>query len=49
VPGLADSAGWLHQEMADARLRARAYAREHGEDAPEIAGWHWEPVAEVAP
>ena len=37
VPGLADRAGHLRQEMEDARLRARAYAREHGEDLPELA------------
>jgi xylulose-5-phosphate/fructose-6-phosphate phosphoketolase len=49
VPGLADRAGHLRQEMEDARLRARAYAREHGEDAPEVAEWHWRPEAEVAP
>ena len=39
VPGLADRAGRLRQEMEDARLRARAHAREHGEDTPEIADW----------
>src|SRR5499427_5994232 len=32
VPGLADRCGRLRQEMEDARLQARAYAREHGED-----------------
>jgi xylulose-5-phosphate/fructose-6-phosphate phosphoketolase len=26
---------------SDARLRARAYTRDHGEDDPEIAGWTW--------
>jgi xylulose-5-phosphate/fructose-6-phosphate phosphoketolase len=41
VPGLASSAGRLRQEMSDARLRARAYTREHGEDAPEIRDWVW--------
>jgi xylulose-5-phosphate/fructose-6-phosphate phosphoketolase len=41
VPGLADRAGHLRQEMEDARLRARAYAREHGEDSPEVAEWRW--------
>jgi xylulose-5-phosphate/fructose-6-phosphate phosphoketolase len=49
VPGIADSAAHLRQEMLDARLSARAYAREHGEDNPEIAGWQWAPVSEVAP
>jgi xylulose-5-phosphate/fructose-6-phosphate phosphoketolase len=41
VPGLADRAGHLRQEMEDVRLRARAYAREHGEDAPDVSGWRW--------
>jgi xylulose-5-phosphate/fructose-6-phosphate phosphoketolase len=49
VPGLADRAGHLRQEMEDARLRARAYAREYGEDAPEVAEWRWEPENEVSP
>src|SRR5438034_388931 len=41
VPGLAETAGRLRQEMSDCRIRARAYTREHGEDDPEIAGWEW--------
>ncbi len=41
VPGLSDRAGHLRQEMEDARLRARAYARLMGEDEPEIGGWRW--------
>jgi xylulose-5-phosphate/fructose-6-phosphate phosphoketolase len=41
VPGLASRAAGLRQEMLDARLLARAYTREHGEDDPEIAGWTW--------
>ncbi len=41
VPGLGVRAAELRQEMADARIRARAYTREHGEDAPEIRGWAW--------
>jgi xylulose-5-phosphate/fructose-6-phosphate phosphoketolase len=41
VPGLRSHAAALRQEMVDARLRARAYTREHGEDAPEISGWTW--------
>jgi xylulose-5-phosphate/fructose-6-phosphate phosphoketolase len=28
--------------MADARLAARRYTREHGEDDPQIADWVWE-------
>jgi len=27
--------------MADARLAARHYTREHGEDDPAVAGWTW--------
>ena len=41
VPGLASRAAGLRQEMLDARMLARAYTREHGEDDPEIAGWTW--------
>ena len=41
VPGLADRAGHLRQEMVDTRLRARMYTREHGEDVPEIRDWAW--------
>jgi xylulose-5-phosphate/fructose-6-phosphate phosphoketolase len=39
--GLADTCGHLRQQMVDARLRARAYTREHGEDDPAISGWTW--------
>jgi xylulose-5-phosphate/fructose-6-phosphate phosphoketolase len=41
VPGLADVAAHLRQDMQDERLRCRAYTREHGEDRPDIAGWVW--------
>jgi xylulose-5-phosphate/fructose-6-phosphate phosphoketolase len=41
VPGLAARAGRLRQELADRRLRARMWTREHGEDHPEISGWTW--------
>jgi xylulose-5-phosphate/fructose-6-phosphate phosphoketolase len=34
--------------MLDERLRARAYARENGEDDPAIAGWQWQPESETA-
>jgi xylulose-5-phosphate/fructose-6-phosphate phosphoketolase len=41
VPGLSRKAAWLRQEMADTRVRHRAWTREHGEDLPEVAGWAW--------
>jgi xylulose-5-phosphate/fructose-6-phosphate phosphoketolase len=41
VPGLAARQGGLRQRMADARLDARAWTREHGEDDPGISGWSW--------
>ena len=41
VPGLAERAGQLRQDMADERLRHRAYTREHGEDPPDVTGWCW--------
>jgi xylulose-5-phosphate/fructose-6-phosphate phosphoketolase len=43
VPGLGAHAAALRQDLFDARLQARQYTREHGEDPPEIAGWTWEP------
>jgi xylulose-5-phosphate/fructose-6-phosphate phosphoketolase len=41
VPGLGARTAGLRQEMADARLRARMWTREHGEDPPEIRDWTW--------
>ena len=41
VPGLAERAAHLRQEMEQRRLRARAYTREHGDDDPEIRDWTW--------
>jgi xylulose-5-phosphate/fructose-6-phosphate phosphoketolase len=41
VPGLGERAARLRQDMEDARLRARLWTREHGEDAPEIRDWTW--------
>jgi Phosphoketolase len=48
VPGLGSRAAVLRQEMADARLAARAYTREHGEDDPAISGWTWSPTEPTA-
>ncbi len=41
VPGLADSAGHLRQEMVDARIRARLWTRQYGEDHPDVSDWTW--------
>ncbi|WP_373407843.1 phosphoketolase family protein [Microbacterium esteraromaticum] len=41
VPGLGERYAGLRQRMQDARVRARAYTREHGEDIPEVADWTW--------
>jgi len=41
IPGLSVAAAGLRQEMVDARLRARTYTRQHGEDPPEIRDWTW--------
>jgi xylulose-5-phosphate/fructose-6-phosphate phosphoketolase len=41
VPSLGARAATQRQEMADARLAARAYTREHGEDDPAITNWTW--------
>ena len=41
VPGSASAPRGLRQEMADARLRARAYTREVGDDPPEVRDWTW--------
>ena len=41
VPGLGSRAASLRQEMEDRRVVAQAYAREYGEDPPEITDWTW--------
>jgi xylulose-5-phosphate/fructose-6-phosphate phosphoketolase len=41
VPGLGSTAAHLRQRMADERVRARAYTREHGDDPPHIRDWVW--------
>ena len=41
VPGLGASQASLRQRMLDARLAAREYTREYGEDDPSIAAWTW--------
>jgi xylulose-5-phosphate/fructose-6-phosphate phosphoketolase len=41
VPGLEARTAGLRQAMVDARIEARRYTREHGEDVPAIANWRW--------
>jgi xylulose-5-phosphate/fructose-6-phosphate phosphoketolase len=41
VPNLGERAARLRQDMADKRLVARAWTREHGEDLPEVTDWTW--------
>ena len=41
VSGLGARAAHVRQHMVDARLRARMYTREHGEDVPDVSGWTW--------
>ncbi len=41
VPGLGSRAALVRQHLEDERLRARAYAREYGEDQAEIRDWRW--------
>ncbi|SDN38989.1 xylulose-5-phosphate/fructose-6-phosphate phosphoketolase [Cryobacterium flavum] len=48
TPGLAARAGLLRQQMQDARLAARQYTRDHGEDVPSITNWSWSSQADAA-
>jgi xylulose-5-phosphate/fructose-6-phosphate phosphoketolase len=41
VPSLGSHAAEIRQSLVDRRTEARAYAREHGEDPPEIRDWTW--------
>ncbi len=41
VHGLAVRAAHLRQQMEQERMRHRAYAREHGEDSPQLREWKW--------
>ena len=42
VPGLSERAAGLRQEMADERIRHRAYTREVGDDMPDVRDWVWD-------
>jgi xylulose-5-phosphate/fructose-6-phosphate phosphoketolase len=41
VPGLGVRHAALRQQMADLRLRHRAYTREHGDDPDDVRDWTW--------
>jgi xylulose-5-phosphate/fructose-6-phosphate phosphoketolase len=41
VSGLGTRAAGLRQQMAESRVRARAWTRENGVDLPEVADWTW--------
>ncbi|PZR54925.1 phosphoketolase [Xylanimonas oleitrophica] len=47
VPSLGSRAAGLRQRMQDARIRARAWTRQHGEDIPEVRDWVWPDVGET--
>lgn len=47
VPHLGTRAAELRQDMVDARLRARQWTREHGEDIPEVRDWVWSDVGQT--
>jgi xylulose-5-phosphate/fructose-6-phosphate phosphoketolase len=41
VPGLGPRAATVRQAMTDARLEARDWTRDHGDDIPSVANWTW--------
>ncbi|PFG42279.1 xylulose-5-phosphate/fructose-6-phosphate phosphoketolase [Isoptericola jiangsuensis] len=48
VPELGSKVAGLRQRMVDARLAARQYTREHGEDVPEVRDWVWPDAGDTA-
>ncbi|GAA1974070.1 phosphoketolase family protein [Isoptericola halotolerans] len=48
VPGLGSKVAGLRQRMVDARLAARQYTREHGEDVPAVRDWVWPDAGQTA-
>ena len=45
VPGLGSRAAHVKEQMKEAILANRAYAHQHGMDAPEINNWQWSEAA----
>jgi xylulose-5-phosphate/fructose-6-phosphate phosphoketolase len=48
VPSLGAAQAGLRQRMVDARLTARQYTREHGDDIPEVRDWVWPDAQDAA-
>jgi xylulose-5-phosphate/fructose-6-phosphate phosphoketolase len=48
VPSLGSAQAGLRQRMQDARIRARAWTREHGDDIPEVRDWTWPDAQDLA-
>ena len=46
--GLGSKAAGLRQRMSDARLAARQYTRDFGEDQPEVRDWVWPDAGNTA-
>ena len=46
--GLGSTAAGLRQRMSDARLAARQYTRDFGEDQPEVRDWVWPDAGDTA-
>jgi xylulose-5-phosphate/fructose-6-phosphate phosphoketolase len=49
VPGLGSRCAQLRQDMADKRIEARQWTRDHGDDLPEVAQWQWPEASGEAP
>jgi xylulose-5-phosphate/fructose-6-phosphate phosphoketolase len=41
VPQLATRAAYAKQAIREKLLEHKHYIAEHGDDMPEVAGWHW--------
>ena len=41
VPGLGSRAAHVKEQMKEQILGHRAYAHEHGMDAPDVTDWQW--------
>jgi xylulose-5-phosphate/fructose-6-phosphate phosphoketolase len=49
VPSLGSRCAQLRQDMADKRIEARQWTRDHGDDLPEVAQWQWPDATGEAP